>query len=295
MSMMIIKIDVRETELIKCCQHFITICPSYKNISVVVETLPIADIILIEEGKEIVFIERKSIKDLAASIKDGRYTEQSYRLNGLPLNNHNIIYLLEGDVNKFNMFKDKNKIDKMTIYSAMVSLLYYKGFSVLRSFNVEETALIICNMAFKINKSTKEGKKAYYKAENIGSVTGSVTGTGTGIGTGTEKVEELTQTLLKNDDLIPIAVEDYCSVIKKVKKENITPGNIGEIMLCQIPGISSVTAIAIMKKFNTLQNMILKIKEDSTCLNEITYINKSGQIRRINKTSTANIIQYLII
>ena len=40
--------------------------------------------------------------------------------------------------------------------------------------------------------------------------------------------------------------------IKKVKKENITEDNIGEIMLCQIPGISSVTSLAIMEKFKTI-------------------------------------------
>jgi hypothetical protein len=45
--------------------------------------------------------------------------------------------------------------------------------------------------------------------------------------------------------------KNYVNVIKKVKKENITPENIDEIMLCQIPGISSVTALAIIKKFNT--------------------------------------------
>ena len=55
--------------------------------------------------------------------------------------------------------------------------------------------------------------------------------------------------------------KDYVSVVKKVKKENITPENIAEIMLCQIPGISSVTALAIMDKFKTLPNLIQEVQQ----------------------------------
>jgi hypothetical protein len=83
-------------------------------------------------------IERKTLRDLAASIKDGRYEEQSYRLNGLQHHNHNIIYLIEGDMYHFNAFKDR--IDKQTLYSAMFSINFFKGFSVMRSNNIEETA-----------------------------------------------------------------------------------------------------------------------------------------------------------
>ena len=45
-------------------------------------------------------------------------------------------------------------------------------------------------------------------------------------------------------------IKSYSSVVKKVKKDNITADNIGEIMLCQIPGISSTTAGAIMTHFD---------------------------------------------
>ena len=41
--------------------------------------------------------------------------------------------------------------------------------------------------------------------------------------------------------------------------ENVTPENIAEIMLCQIPGISSVTALAIMDKFKTIPNLIQEV------------------------------------
>lgn len=158
---MFIKIDIREKELIGKINQLILFIPIFKQLKVVTESLPLGDIIISDEKEDKIIIERKSINDLLSSIKDGRYEEQSYRLNGLEHHNHNIIYLIEGDVNKVNRFKE-NQIEKLTSYSAMFSLNYYKGFSVFRTFNLDETALIICNMAYKLEKENSIGKKGFY-------------------------------------------------------------------------------------------------------------------------------------
>ena len=121
---MIIRVDNRETELIKLLQHFHSISPLYKGIEIIVETLSLGDIILENKsGIADVIIERKSIRDLSASIKDGRYEEQSYRLSGIDHHNHNIVYLIEGDVTVFNSFN--TSISKNTIYSAYYYFYYY--------------------------------------------------------------------------------------------------------------------------------------------------------------------------
>jgi hypothetical protein len=65
-------------------------------------------------------------------------------------------------------------------------------------------------------------------------------------------------------------------------------------MLSQIPGISSVTAIAIMDKFKTIQNLIDCIKENQNCLDDITYNTSKDQKRKINKTSINNLKEYLV-
>ena len=88
--------------------------------------------------------------------------------------------------------------------------------------------------------------------------------------------------------------KDYINVIKKVKKENITPDNIGEIMLCQIPGISSVTALAIMEQYKNIPNLIKELEANNDCLKDITSTNPKGQIRKINKSSLANIVKFLL-
>lgn len=256
-----IKIDVRESELIKKVQNYITNFSAYNNIILSTESLPLGDIIINNGQKDIIIIERKSINDLAASIKDGRYEEQSYRLNGLELHNHNIIYLIEGNISH-PLFK--NRFDKSTIYSAIFSILYYKGFSILRSVDLDETAFILCNMITKIEKM--KHKEGFYLLQNTNN---------------------------NNTNLLEGEEKDYCKVVKKIKKDNITSENIGEIMLSQIPGVSSNTAIAILQKYKSISNLIINIQKDDKCLIDICIIDKNNKSRKINKTSIENIYKFL--
>ena len=272
-----IKIDVREAELLKRCQANLEMISNFKDLKIVPLQLPLGDIIINDGLNDLVIIERKSLSDLAASIKDGRYEEQSYRLNGLPHHNHNIIYLIEGDFAKFNSFKDR--IDKQTLYSALTSINYFKGFSVWRSTSIEETALMMCNMAYKLNKEKEKGKMPYYS--NV------VT---------TNKIEEGNDGNDGKDggnETVVSSDKDYCSVVKKVKKDNITCDNIGEIMLCQIPGVSSASALAILLNFKTLPALIKAIDVDDKCLNNICTIDANGKSRKISKTAIATIIKFL--
>jgi crossover junction endonuclease MUS81 len=280
---MIIKVDNREQELLKQINQLVLFIPAFKQMKVETANLPLGDIIISDDIEDKIIIERKCLNDLLASIKDGRYEEQSYRLNGLNHHNHNIYYMIEGDVNKLNRFKD-NKMEKLTLYSAMFSLNYFKGFSVMRTLSLEESALFICNTANKLSKTETSGKKPYFnnKVETI-SLNENVT---------TEEQNGGEVVSIEKD--VEQSEKDYISVVKKVKKENITPENIAEIMLCQIPGISSVTALAIMDKFKTLPNLIQEVQQNEDCLKDISYTNTKGQTRKINKTSVLNIVKYLL-
>jgi ERCC4-type nuclease len=277
--MMIVKIDTRERDLIKKCQDLLVAVPAFKDLKIEVCTLPLGDIIITtnqgDNQIDNVIVERKSLSDLAASIKDGRYEEQSYRLNGLPHHNHNIVYLIEGDLAKFNSFKER--IDKQTLYSAMFSINYYKGFSLMRSTSMDETAFIVCNMAYKIGKDTN--KAPYFRDTSKTSTPVSVN-------------PDLESGLLEPEQQQSQS-KDYCSVVKKVKKDNITEENIGEIMLCQIPGISSVTALTIMEKYKYLPNLVKCIQDDPECLNGISTTDSNGKSRKISKTTIATIVKYL--
>ena len=247
-----IKIDVREQKLIALCREL-------TDIPIDAVPLEIGDIIIEKsDSTPSVIIERKSLSDLASSIKDGRYEEQSHRLsNSTNHANHNIVYLVEGTM--------KSKVMGLpdeTLYSAMFSLNYYKGFSVLRTFDLNETATVICNMAMKLKK--EKTRLPYYSNVPV---------------------------QLKEDEPVE---KDYCSLVKSCKKENITVNNISEIILSQIPGISSITAIAIMKNFKNIAELLDALRENKSCLNDVTYTTEKGQVRRINKPAISNIIKYLI-
>ena len=267
-----ITIDMRERDLFACCKMIIDKHSNPELVNLLSAVLPIGDIIISSGGQDNIIIERKTLADLSSSIKDGRYTEQSFRLNGIEHPNHNIVYLIEGDLTKPTIFKAK--YDKQTLYSAMFSVMYYKGFSIMRSMSLEESAMIICNASFKMARSL--GKVPYYCnaiVETIIQQDGGQQGQQQG---GQQQGQP-----------------DYCSVVKRVKKDNITKGNIGEIMLCQIPGISDVAAKAIFQKFSTIAELIIAIKDDATCLDNITSVLSNGKSRKISKTSIKSIIDFL--
>lgn len=293
---MIVKVDTREQSLLQQMNKLIATIPIFNKIIVQSETLPIGDIIICDGDTEKLIIERKSVADLQSSIKDGRYEEQSYRLNGLNHHNHNIIYLIEGNLNNpynANRFKSENTgvTEKLTLFSAMFSLNYYKGFSVFRSFSLEETATIICNMAYKLEKENTT-KKAFYQTKLDQILSDQISSHK--ISSDQLSSDQISPNQIHSEEQIEPQESNYVNVIKKVKKENITCENIGAIMLCQIPGVSSATALTIMEKFKTIQNLIKSLETNPECLKDISSTNAKGQTRKINKSSIANIIQFLI-
>ena len=248
-------LDTRERELKNICEKLILNTDVYKDIKIETKSLELGDMIIRDdENNDILIYERKTISDLIASIKDGRYNEQSYRLNGLEHHNHNIIYLIEGVISK-------TLKERQMIYSAMFSINYYKGFSLMRSANIDETAYIIFNNILKIKK--EKDKQPFYYNKNLEN---------------TENKEE----------------KSYSTVIKKKKNANITQDNFGEIVLCQIPSISSTTACVIMKEFKTIKNLIECLNKDPGCLDNIKYETEKKQLRKISKTSIKNIIEFLL-
>jgi len=294
---MLLKVDVRENKLIKLLENL----NSEHNFIIKIESLHLGDIIICDDdGTELILIERKSLADLASSIRDGRYAEQSYRLAEYPVHNHNIVYLIEGNLSNFGMnpysnYNRKNPINKKTLRSTMLSVMYYKGFSVLQTVSLVETAEVIMQMTDKIRRE-KDKKSAYYING------GEACGDGGGENENNIRAnanENANEKDGKISDLnlviAPKAVEKrYSEVVKKVKKDNVTLDNIGEIMLSQIPAVSTAGAIAIMKEYKSVDNLIVKLRENPKCLDDIKTKTGGGGERRISKTSIANIIRFLL-
>ena len=194
------------------------------------ERLPLGDIILHDpgqgQGRDIVIFERKTLADLAASIRDGRYKEQSFRLietaAATGFHTHNIVYIIEGDLARYD--ERHTQITKTALQSAMVSLMYYKGFSVIRTMNLGETAEFILNFADKVAKESADGMRPAHNVVVGGDDTATATTT---------------------------TAQAYSEVsAKKEKRDYITRENIGEIMLAQVPGVSAKMAAAILAKYD---------------------------------------------
>ena len=197
-----------------------------KNIHYLVENLTLGDIIFCDDaGEELILIERKSIEDLASSIIDGRYVEQSFRLNNSNIHNHNIIYLIEGNL---QVYRPYSKINNKSIYSSMCILNSYKGFSLLRTINIQETAELIVRFFDKMTR--EKTNEIFYK--NSLNMENSIE----------ETAVDDTNTDDTNKEVTPNVALEYVDVIKREKKSNITPENIYIIMLCQIPNISTTSA-----------------------------------------------------
>jgi crossover junction endonuclease MUS81 len=263
----IIEVDEREGSLFDQLHQIFEQRPP-KNLQLTKKVLPLGDILIWgpKDAIPFVLVERKSFPDLLASIKDGRYQEQSHRLiHSSGVHRHHILYLIEGVPSQTSM----KEMD--LIYSVITSLNMYKGFSVYRTAHVQESAEFLVALAKKVvrNALDKNEFPLYWSA--------------------TIAATDIPPTPPPNT---PAA---YCAVVKKEKKENITPENICEIILCQIPGISSVSAQAIAAKYSTIRSLIEAIYADPDSLNDIYLTAPSGQKRKLSKAIMESIRRFLVV
>ena len=240
------------------------------KIIIEMKSLDIGDYIFCDDSgeKTELIIERKSLSDLESSIKDGRYSEQSYRLDKSNIHNHNILYLLEGNIQNYKRTYFKN-----TIYSSMFSLNYFKGFSVICSHNQIETGEIIFNFICKLNK--EKGRPGFYN--NISPKND---------GVGSELGEEAS-----TEDNDTNRQSSYLENVKTSKKSFITTENIFELMLMQIPGISNVSAKAISERYKNMQNLLTSLKNNPEDFENLKLLNG----RKINKNIVDSIKKYLLL
>jgi ERCC4-type nuclease len=276
-------VDIRENDLYDKCYSILHLEGNTLNIQLLKDKLPIGDIeIKTDDDYGIAIIERKTIKDLFASIKDGRYKEQSYRIinsSGYEINK--IYYLIEGIVSQLT------DLEKKLYYSTLTSINYVKNIGIIKTASVKESAEYIIYMCNKIEKELKKGtitKKIFSVIQ-----TPIVNPSENTIKNTTENTtENITENTTEN--ITENTTENYSKYVNKEKNKNITKENIGQIMLCQIPFISYKTAIGIMNIYKNISNLIDVLKKDKTILDNLKI---DG--RKISKRCVKNIVCYLDI
>jgi ERCC4-type nuclease len=152
-------LDTRESDLIKLLEG---------SEGMSVKQLPVADIWLgvdvegkMSEGG--VIIERKSIRDLEASILDGRYREQRGRiLSYCQENKTQPMYILEGALSS-----NTGRLQKKAIMKFINRLIFHYQIPVMQTSSVQETAELIQTLV----EQWKEDPKSLQRTTELVKVT----------------------------------------------------------------------------------------------------------------------------
>ena len=121
------------------------------------QNLDVGDMHFLIDNELILVIERKTLKDLSSSIKDGRFREQKARLSVL---NCEMLYLIEGFIlNRLfaNLYQHKlNGIPVSTLLGAQTNILIRDDIKIIRTSCIEETIFYILDICKKLKKSGKK-------------------------------------------------------------------------------------------------------------------------------------------
>lgn len=227
----ILTIDYRETKLYNAILKNISTHFNSQNVATEIikyGNLDIGDIHItsVKHNFNLIF-ERKTEADLAASIKDGRYREQKYRM--LNTNScHHCAYIIEGDsfggissMVSDDIIQKQYGITHSVYTGAIIHTLFRDKMHVLFTKDIDDTSKLILQIFYKcINNPDKFS------------------------------------TVLQNDDKT-----EYVSHVKaKTRKiENMTKETCYILQLCQIPGISQKIACEIKNIYPTMKDLIYAV------------------------------------
>lgn len=155
-----IVIDYREKTLLQHLKNLET-----QNIEYTTENLPVADIKLVKNEKNIL-IERKTLNDLWNSITTDRYIDQKQRLLETRQTHPNIsiVYILEGNLDTIpNIYK------KMT-YGTMINNQFTHDIKILISPNIETTWYYIQNIYSKFVENSNDNTNTNTNTDNANTV-----------------------------------------------------------------------------------------------------------------------------
>ena len=240
-------IDNRENALIKLL----------KNENITTENLDLGDIIFKENGNIIFIIERKTIKDLKASICDGRHREQKSRLLGCEIDNQRIMYLIEGDMDK-NLNTKISGLPLSTLIGSLVNTQLRDGIKVYKTHSIKETVNFILKLW---DKFKKDGNQYFNIPKSISKGDYSSTLRKKKKSNMTPEIWFITQLCL-----IP---QLSSSMAEEIVKEYHSISNL----------------ISVYEK--TSENLRLKLLAD------MTYLLKNGKRRRIGDKISKRIYEYL--
>ena len=230
-----------------------------QNIKFTIENLELGDINFVYNGELILIIERKSLKDLISSVKDGRYKEQKARMKASGVQ---VMYIIE---ELYNIPVDKHNLDiygmkVKQIFGLILNSMFRDNIQMLFTKNVEDTyqklEMIIKKYKFFTNKLNTiiEERVVEKIVEKIVEV---------------EKVSEI-----KNEEKIDDKEKEqkgsgkieetneeilnYVGSIKTRKRDNRTGRACYLQQLCVIPGVSINIANTICMNYPSMFDLCMQ-------------------------------------
>lgn len=248
-------VDHREQSLKEYFKEHVQVFP------VTYENLEYADVNIHIDGELFLVIERKTLPDLVASIKDGRYKKQKQNLLS-KLRRDQIIYLIEGS---FDYTDTSNVtiggITKKIVLSSIINTLLRDNIKVVTTKDTSDTIQCIIGMCSRIHEDPNKYR----------------------LGSAADQADLVVQILPS---------------LKIDKTDKIDKKRCFFNQLCQVPGVSAKTAEAITKKYECLYHFIKFLESETTfsekckLLKEIKLESDKGKLRHISVTVTQNLIYY---
>ena len=157
MSNILLILDTREKHLIE----YLT-----GKVEFTVEQLAVGDIIIREEGSDILTIERKTVEDLKASICDSRHREQKARLLST-VEKTRIVYLIEGNLDLSLTSNIGSKFPVSTLIGSLINTMFRDNIKVYKTSSLKESGEFLIKL---IDKFRKDGDN--YFRDNTNSTEG---------------------------------------------------------------------------------------------------------------------------
>lgn len=181
-----------------------------------IKSLELGDIVFQYKDQYILYIERKTINDLAASLNDGRYHEQKSRLK-----NNKSIYLIEGKYDDLDTNYHKT-FDIEKFKGCVINTMIRDNISVYLTNNMEESAIFIKDISKRLPKYINIiiGEQKYNFSN------------------------------LNKEDIL------YTNALKSKKKDNINANVCFINQLNQIPGVSTTMAQILADKYENMAKLI---------------------------------------
>jgi ERCC4-type nuclease len=211
----------------------------------------------------LVVIERKTIADLAASIKDGRYKNQKLKLKE-KCSAGTVYYIIEGCFH-WLMADDHgillHGISQKALMSAIINTMVRDNIKVIITRNVEET--FACVEA--IYRRIRDDPSKYF-----------------GLGLDVDMNKEV----------------EGEKVLRARKDSSLTREKCFENQLCQVPDMSAKTAKAVVGEFKTMEGFykIMVCLSDSdkiAKIKSIMILDDKGKGRRISERVAKNIVEFM--